>query len=910
VLGPLGAGGMGEVYRARDAKLGRDIALKVLPDAFARDPERLSRFEREAHILASLNHPNIAAIYGIEESNGASALVLELVEGETLAKRIARGLLRLEDGLAIAVQVAEALEAAHEKGVIHRDLKPANISLTTGGVVKVLDFGLAKAAIDGRDDAASADLTIAATREGTLLGTVAYMSPEQSRGEPIDTRGDIWAFGCVVFEILTSHAAFARATVSETLAAILDREPEWSLLPQATPDAVRMLVTRCLTKNPRNRLQSIGDARILLQEAIDRPATAVRAPPVVERRWKRALLWAVVPLAVATGWLAKPTAPSAPRPLLQFEVTLPAGFALVHGSRHGAEVSPDGRRIAFVAAAADGVTRIFVRSLDQEDERPIPGTEGARNVFFSPDGAWLGFHQGQQIKKVSLAGGAPVVIVDNLHLDRGPQWGPPGITWGANGTIVLADALGSRLSVVRDTGGPLEAFTELDPAAHEASHRLPHFLPDASGVLFTVVRPAAFAPDWGKAQIWVKSTRAGERKLLIENAADARYAGQGTIVFAREGRLFAIRFDPASLSVRGLPVLVLDAVNQSIYGLNAVAWTGAAQFSLADAGALFYAPGSVDPGVVSSLTWVDRQGRTTPVAGLERRFRYTPRIHPDGVRIASSDLSANKHIWIFNTLQGTEDRATFTSQNAFPIWAPDGSRFAFRSDRNGALQIYVSEGMDTRNAKPLTSGPLDVPSSWTPDGKELIFTRGASTLGGNSDIYAVSIDDPAIPRPILTTPAEEQFPELSPDGKWLAYVSDESGRPELYVQPYREPGNHRVTITRGGAQEPAWSKNTNELFYRIDNQQLMTVPFTVSGGSFVPGVPQPLFRSPLPLLGTGTTVRATYDVAPDGRLLLNNADPQSIENRNQRINPSRLRFVLNWVDSLQPLLSAAERGHR
>jgi serine/threonine-protein kinase len=894
---------MGEVYQASDTKLGRSVAIKVLPEALTHDSERLARFQREARVLASVNHPNIAAIYGFEEINGRHVLVMELVSGETLEERIARGAMPIDEALPVARQIAEALESAHDAGIVHRDLKPANIKFSADGTVKVLDFGLAKAQQPERADVSlshSPTLALsAATSAGVILGTAGYMAPEQARGRPVDRRADIWAFGVVLFSMLSGSRLFEGDSVTDTLARVLEREPEWGQLPPSTPAALRTLLRRCLTKNPKNRLQAIGDARIVIQELIERPEQVEIATRADYPLWKKAAPWAVAPLFLAAGLLLRPSAAPPERPVLQFDYPLTANHFLLHTNRHGVAVSPDGRRIAFVTAEPTSPRRIHVRNLDSSVETPIPGTEGAQNIVFSPDGEWIGFHQGQQIKKVSLAGGAAAVVVDNLQLVNGPDWGPPGIAWGTNGTIVFPNNLGSGLSMVRDTGGTPEEFTQLDQAATEVSHRLPHFLPDGSGVLFTVLRFSAIAPDWSRATVWVKSLKTGGRTLLLQNAVDARYVADDTLVFAREGKLYAVPFDLSSLSVNGREVQVLDGVTHSVHGNAGITWTGAAQFSVAGSGALFYAPGSIEPPLLSSLLWADRRGNLSQVPGMRSMFRFAARVLPDGVRIASSELHVNKDIWIFDSARGTEDRVTSEGQNAFPIWAPGGSHFAFRSDRAGPQQIYLGETLNPRSVKRLTSGPVDVPSSWTPDGKELLFTRGLSSMGGNTDIYAVSIDRPDEARPVLATPANESFPELSPDGKWLAFVSNDAGRPELYVQPYPGPGA-RVTITSGGAQDPAWSKNSNELFYRV-GPQMMAVPFAVSTGSFVPGKPVALFSQPS--LGGGTTVRATYDVTPDGRFLLNQPVADAAIERNLKIFPSTLRFVLNWTQEVQRLLA-------
>jgi serine/threonine-protein kinase len=902
IVAPIGAGGMGEVYRARDTRLNRQVALKVLPEQIARDHDRIARFTREAQMLAALNHPNIAAIYGVEESPEGLALVLEYVDGETLAERIKRGPLPLDEVIRIALQICTALEAAHEKAVIHRDLKPANIKITSDGVVKVLDFGLAKALETEAPLAASPQmsqsptLSLAATSAGMIMGTAGYMAPEQARGLVVDRRSDIWAYGVVIFEMLSARPLFEGDTIADTIANVLQRDPDWKQLPPQTPPGLRTLVRRCLAKNPKERLQAIGDARILLEETQLEPAAsdvvvAQRSYPL----WKKALPWVVAPLFLVAGYFLRPTAPAPDRPIRAFELPLPA-MLLVHNYHHGVGISPDGRRIAWAAGGMNQPLRIYVRDLERWDSVAVPGTDNAQEVTFSPDGESIAFLQGgQQLKKVALSGGAPVVVVERLN--SGGVWGPPGIAWGGNGTIVFPKSLGTGLSVVRENGGEPADFTTLDAKANESSHRLPHFLPDGKTVIFTVLRYTNITPDWKRAQIWARLP-SGERKLLLEDAMDAQYA-DGALVFARQGKLFAVQFNPDSLTVTGMPVQVLDKVTQALYGQAAITWTGAAQYSLSSNGTLFYGPGSIEPPMYSSFSWFDRKGKETPIEGMAKMSRFAPRVLPDNTRIAFSELHVAKDIRVFNTALGTEDQATFEGQNAFPIWSRDGSRMAFRSDRKGPLGIYLTSDSNWRQVTRLTPGPQDVPSSWASGDKELLFTRGFSATGGNTDIYVVSVDSPNDVKPLIASTANEAFPEVSPDGKWLAYISDESGRAQLYVQPYKGTGR-RITVTNeANVTEPAWSLNSSELFYRA-GQTIMSVHYT-AGTDFTPEHPMKLFEY-RPAI-SGTSVRASYDVAPDGRFLVNQPVQALVAERNFQIFPASTRLVLNWTAQVKGLLS-------
>jgi serine/threonine-protein kinase len=894
----LGKGGMGEVYRARDLKLKREVAIKILPEGLSRDADRVSRFQREAEVLASLNHPNIAAIHDLEEINGTRYLVLELVEGETLADRIERGPIPLEETLDIAKQIAEALEAAHERGIIHRDLKPANVKLTPEGKVKVLDFGLAKA-MEGAPTnamASNSPTLLSATIGGVLIGTAAYMAPEQARGKKVDQRADIWAFGVLFMEMLTARRAFEGETVADTLAKVLERDPDWHDLPRRTPDAVRSLLRHCLTKNVKDRLQAMGDARMVIQELLANPG-GLTSP--IETAgyplWKKVLPWSVsaVLLALATYMMFRPLPGLQPQTPSRFEYELPGGQNLVHGFRHGLDLSSDGTRLAFVAntlGGADAASRIYVRNIDQWDAVAVPGTEGGQNPFLSPDGKWLGFLQQGQMKKVELGGGRPVVLNEKAIQSFG-------LTWGTNRTIVFAPATGGVLKVIPETGGEPHDFTTLNAANDEYSHRLPHFLPGAKGVLFTVLRFTGTAPDWNRAQIWVTSPKTGGRKLLIENGVDARYASNGHLVFARQGKLFAVGFDLKNLAVTGQPVPVLDGITHAEYGGAGFQVTGAAQFSLSDNGSIFYAPGSIEPEYQFQLVWVDRTGKVVPVATKPLALFNFVRISPVGRRIIFSEYYVNKDLWMFDPATETLDRQTTQGQNFNPVFSPDGSRIAFRSDRTGPNAIYMKDLGNSNDIQLTSGGPYDNTGSWTPDGKAVAFMR-RDPQTSQDDIYIVSVDQPNNVRPILKDQFNKQSPEFSPDGHWLAYCSNKSGRYELYVMPY--PEGQPVPVSTDGGREPAWSRDGKELFYRSGQygQNMMSVRFKAEGAKFLPEKPVMLFDGEF-----AGSIPRSYDVASDGRFLMIRPTPDPDNKWNKTVYPSKLRLVLNWTDELQRLMS-------
>jgi eukaryotic-like serine/threonine-protein kinase len=873
ILSAIGAGGMGEVYRARDSKLGRDVALKVLPDAFARDSERMARFQREAKVLASLNHPNIATIHGFEDSGATHALVMELVEGPTLADRIRSGPIPISEALPIAKQMCDALEYAHERGIVHRDLKPANVKMTNDDAVKVLDFGLAKA-LEGEassiDIANSPTISQMATQAGVLLGTAAYMSPEQAKGKVVDRRADIWAFGCVLYEMLTGQMVFRGESVTDTLAAVIGAEPDWSQLPASTPIGVRVLLQRCLQKDPKQRLRDIGDARISLEEVLSggTDASLAGAAGIFAPFWRRALLLSLGTLLLGAGivslatWILKPSPP--PQPVTRTAITLPPGQQLA-GLESGPAValSPDGTHLAYVAVQG-GTQQVYLRAMDSLEAKPVPGTEGAVDPFFSPDGQWLGFFAGGNLKKISVSGGTALTI--------GSATQPGGASWGRQGMIAFAPSNVSPLEQVPDAGGTPQPLTRLDSRA--ASHRWPEFLPGGKAVLFA----AGSAANWSDAQVAVQSLGEGEWRILVKEGTQPRYASSGHLVYAQGGSLMAVPFDPQRLTATGAAVPAVEHVLQ--FSLS-----GAAQYSFSASGSLIYVPGG-GQGVQSQLVWVSRDGSQKPLAAPARAYSY-PRLSPDGRRIAVTIEEQEAYIWLYDLSRDMLARLTFQgSLNLTGGWTPDGKRIAFLSNEEGSGNIFWQLADGSGGPERLNTGEyVQVPASWSPDGRLLAFVEVNPATG--RDIWVLRLGDRK-PQPFLRTPFNETAPRFSPDGRWLAYVSDESGSNEIYVQPYPGPSGKWQISTEGGT-EPVWNRNGRELFYR-SGDRMMAVDIAAQA-SFVAGKPKVLFEGPYQ--PTPTTA-PNYDVSHDGRrFLMLKLSEQA------QAAPTQINVVLNWFEELK-----------
>ena len=865
ILSPLGKGGMGEVWRARDSKLGRGVAIKTLPEEFSQDEERLARFEREAKLLASLNHPNIATIHGLEEHEGTRFLVLELVEGDTLADRLRRGAIPVEDSLKLALQIAEALEAAHEKGVIHRDLKPANIKITPDGKVKVLDFGLAKAFAGGGADASlsnSPTLSMAATQQGVILGTAAYMSPEQARGQEVDKRADIWAFGVVLFEMLTGRGTFDGGTVSDVLAGVLAKQPQWNRLPPNLHPRILLLLERCLEKEFRDRYHDVADARIDIQKALADPDGVIVQPVgnVVETA-RSPLPWigAIVAVAMITAVVVWNLRPAEPRAVARFAVEAPGLMPPIGAS--SMVLSPDGSRIVY---QADG--QLHLRVMDQMEATPIPGTEGGTVPFFSSDGESLGFFAQGQVKTMALPAGAPIVVA-NIVGNSGV-----GGAWCADGLIIFGQGGSYGLSEVPEGGGTPELFADL---GESGDLDFPDILPGGEWVLFTDRMEGV--TSWSGSNIVAQSVTTRDRKLLIEGGHRAQYLPTGHLVYARDGALLAVGFDAEAVEVVTSPVVIVQGVETSER-------LGAAQYSVSDNGILAYAP-ATGLAAGDTLALVARDG-TIERLDVDPRIYVRPRISPDGTwLVVESFEGEGRVLWIY-ALSGESQirQLTFDGNSRNPIWTPDSMRITFPSRRDGAAGIYTVSA-DGGVAEPLTvaeEGATHTPGSWSPDGGTLAFTVNAGT---DPSIWTVSPGEE--PKIIFDSPDKAfRQPEFSPDGLSIAYESGDAGStaPDIYVEPFPRTGKVNK-ISQNGGFSPVWSlSDGDELFYSI------------RGGIWSVDVPT-LRAENLPIagftIGLGTR---NYDITPNGEHLIM-VYPAATSDSGEPVTP-RINIVLNWFEEL------------
>jgi Tol biopolymer transport system component len=856
----IGAGGMGEVFRATDVNLGRDVAIKVLPSSFANDPDRLSRFAREARLLAALNHPNIATIHGLEEAGGVRALVMELVEGPTLAEKLAQGSrhpakagLPLADALNIAAQIAEALETAHDKGIVHRDLKPANLKIGDNGHVKVLDFGLAKALSNdasGSDLAHLPTITASDVQAGAIVGTPAYMSPEQARGQAVDKRTDIWAFGCVLFEMLAGKMAFSGETTSDTIAAILERQPDWSALPATTPPRVRHLLARCLEKDAKRRWRDIADVRIELEDAESTPTNGL---PHGASRGRERAAWALLVLMTVAAAALVPAALRKPpeHAEVRFEVSFPGE---VKSDFAHLALSPDGQQLLAVPALGGGGL-MWLRRLSSMSGRWLPGTEGALLPFWSPDGGSIGFFADAKLKRLDVNSLA-IEIVADAPVGRGGAW-------QADGNILFAPNATGPLFRVPATGGKPTAVTALQSGQND--HRAPFILPDGQHFLYY---------SRGQSQVrgvYVAHLDGSGSKRLLDADAAAVYTASGHLLFARQGELLAQPFDAKRLTLNGEAFHVADriSVNPGI---------SLASLSASASGPIAFGTGAIRR---TQFAWFDRSGtRLETVGAPDQSGLANPTLSPDGRQIAFSRLVGGSwDIWQMD-MQGAMNRITSNLLLDFnPVWGADNRQIFFQSNASTIASRSVLDGAPEQIVfrRPEMLYPSDV----SPDGRVLLYTR-AST--GPTDLWYISLVGDRAPRPFVATEFRERDGQFSPDGKWIAYQSNESGRDEIYLRPFPGPGD-RIQVSAGGGQQARWGVRSGELFYVAADQRLTSVPVTsAANGTVALGTAHPLFRTEI---DNSVQTRQQYMVSADGQRFLINALTDASD-------PPSNTVILNW----------------
>ena len=867
ITNQLGKGGMGEVFRAKDQKLGRDVAIKVLPEEFAKDADRVARFQREAKLLASLNHPNIAAIYGLEESEGSNFLVLELVEGETLADRVKKGPIPVEESLKLALQIAEALEAAHEKGVIHRDLKPANIKVTPDGKLKVLDFGLAKAYAREQEVNLSNSPTLsdAATQQGIILGTAAYMSPEQARGESVDRKADIWAFGVVLFEILTGRTTFDGRTVSDVLASVIKSEPEWKRLPPNLHPRIRLLLERCLEKEAKDRYSGISDARVDIQKILADPSGVLAQPPSLALRQSKLRLilpWITAVLGIVVGGIAvwKLKQPELGQ-VVRFDYDLPRDQQFLPGTAPHLAVSPDGTQFAY--STTEG---LYLRQINEMDARLVPGTKVGQWPCFSPNGKWISYFSraDKKLMKIPNSGGTPMALCDVTNFG--------GASWDTDSAIVYGTA-GGIMRISADGGIP-----EVIVRAEKEMPLYPQVLPNRKSVLFTLYGTPL--------KIFLQSIESGKRSELFVGDS-ARYLPTGHIIYASGNSLFAVPFDPGKPEALGGPVSVVNGV------LRIPLFS---DYAVSESGTLVYVPGSSVTAVHRTLVWVDRNGKEEPLQAPPDSY-MDPRISPDGTKLALSigDRLTNTDIWIWDLIRKTMTRLTFESTHAtLPLWTPDGKRIVFSSHRDPAHGIYWRFADGTGKEERLASRQDRnlFPASWAGD-RSMLLVETAPPGTSSFDIGAISMEGKREFRLSLQENYVESRAQVSPNGRWMAYASDESGRNEIHVRPFPDVQKGKWPVSTSGGDSPLWTRDSRELLYR-NGDAVMAVSVKTD----------PDFRlEPPRILFRGTYVASeiksypdpsnTWDISPDGRRFL------MIKEAGAEGSPRKINIVLNWLDELK-----------
>jgi Tol biopolymer transport system component len=890
---------MGEVYQATDTNLKRQVAIKVLPASVAGDADRLARFQREAEVLAALNHPNVAAIYGLEKTPGFTALVMELVEGEDLSQRIARGAIQIDEALPIARQIADALEAAHERGIIHRDLKPANIKVRADGTVKVLDFGLAKAMEPAAGSSPNMSMsptltTPAMTQAGILLGTAAYMSPEQARGRTADRRADIWAFGVVLFEMLTGTRAFGGDDITDTLANVLKVDPDWQRLPADVPARIRQLIRACLQKNPKQRIGDVQDARLALEGAFETAVPQTTIPPgVTERRSTvaRALTWTLAASTLGLGTvLVMLWAPSRTRPSEQpvrLQAGLGADVSLLTDQGAAAVLSPDGQLLAFAAQASGSTdSQLFVRRLNQLPAVALAGTEGARNPFFSPDGQWVAFFAGGKLKKIATTGGSAVTLCDAPNGRGG--------SWSDDGTIVFSPNSVRTITLLRvpSAGGNTEPASTL--AQDETTHRWPQVIGGGKAVLYSAARTLT---GWEEAKLVVQPLPTGAPKIVLQGGYYGRYLPSGHLVYMHAGTMFAVPFDLTRLEVMGQAVPVLENVTAS------PAVTGGAQFAVSPGGTLVYVPGQ-QVETDAPVVWMNREGQTTALRTKAANWA-NPAFSPDGRQLAMYiNDGTQSDIWIYDVMRDALARFTFEpSDESLAAWTADGRRIAFASNRadKSASNLYWQRADGTGEVQRLTESPnAQIPTSWHPSGRFLAFFEVNPKTRNDLMILPMEGNEaagwkPGKPTVFLSTPFSEAFPIFSPDGRWLAYTSSESGRNEVYVRPFPGPGG-KWQISAAGGSLARWSRVRNEVFFEATNNRLMVVSFKVEGDAFRADKPRVWTERPFFPRSLGWD----FDLHPDGERV---AMAPVVEGQ---VAPKQDKavFVFNFLDELRRLAPA------